>query len=103
MFHPANAGCCNKMCPLSSHGIAAFVHFSLTCAGAANAASAGAQAAPGADPHPQRGPARDPPAAPATLHADSRSSVFFETAEAEGARDPMLLHHLEEMLDKFGE
>lgn len=75
---------------------------SLALLGAATAASAGAQAAPGADP-PQRSPAEYPPAAPQTVHADSRTSVFFETAEAESARDPMLLHHLEEMLDKFGE
>ena len=40
---------------------------------------------------------------PQAVHADSRISVFFETAEAERARDPALLHKLEEMLDRFGE
>ena len=70
--------------------------------GAATTASAGAQAAPGAY-LPQRSPAGDLSAAPQTVHVDSRTSVFFETAEAESAREPMLLHNLEEMLDKFGE
>ncbi len=34
--------------------------------------------------------------------ANRRSSVFFETAEAERARDPKLLLRLEETLDKWG-
>ena len=34
--------------------------------------------------------------------ADRRSSVFFETAEAERARNPTLLLRLEETIDKWG-
>ena len=33
---------------------------------------------------------------------DGRGSGFFETVEAESARDPALLLHLQEVLRKFG-
>lgn len=34
--------------------------------------------------------------------SDGRGSGFFETVEAESARDPALLLHLQEVLRKFG-
>jgi hypothetical protein len=71
-------------------------------AAAAAAAPAGAPRAGGAPGAPWRPQAPAPGAPWQIVPSDGRGSGFFETVEAESARDPQLLTRLQEALSKFG-